>query len=541
MNLSKSARDTELKSRLKLSMALARRFSGDFYQFHTRIAAVGIRAVEGGFETGWHIKDICQRLQSNQATATEAFRESSKSVTIRSYLMFLLYNCDRAFAEYSYFSYKKDLAGYHLHKAKNYIKFCPFFNEFESISDADTILKYRTPKGNIWECQPEGILAFKRGIHRAGVFLDDILKDPLHKLDLGIIEKITRIVEEEVLAIPKKDGFIHLVGTPQHRHDLFARWRDNDEYNYKQYPAEVEGDNGREPTWPEMWPLDRLDKRRAQQGNHAYRKEMLLIPVRSEDSWFDEEQIEGRENPKLKNLKIGGDPVDYGLAGVEVIAGADLGKKGHPSHLAVFMKIRTDEKGENTLLALKDAVDESTGREDWDLRPDTMVLKVYEPDKKEDEDEEESPEAWMDDIEGEIPFKLIQIHSRWFDGVDYTVQLEYFLRAIRSFGIDMMYYDNTRAEFESMDEMGMIPRQMVGVVASSRSNYQSASDFDRLVTQKKIELLQEGRQRRMICIVDNDLKAPVTSEGHGDCFFSICNAILAAMRRNRQVDPGLKT
>ena len=147
----------------------------------------------------------------------------------------------------------------------------------------------------------------------------------------------------------------------------------------------------------------------------------------------------------------------------------------------------------------------------------------------------------MEDIEGEIPFKLIQIHSRWFDGVDYTVQLEYFLRAIRSFGIDMMYYDNTRAEFESMDEMGMIPRQMVGVVASSRSNYQSASDFDRLVTQKKIELLQEGRQRRMICIVDNDLKAPVTSEGHGDCFFSICNAILAAMRRNRQVDPGLKT
>ena len=187
MNLSKSARDTELKSRLKLSMALARRFSGDFYQFHTRIAAVGIRAVEGGFETGWHIKDICERLQNNLATATEAFRESSKSVTIRSYLMFLLYNCDQSFAEYSYFSYKKDLAGYHLHKAKNYIKFCPFFNEFESISDADTILKYRTPKGNIWECQPEGILAFKRGIHRDGLFLDDILKDPLLKLDLGII------------------------------------------------------------------------------------------------------------------------------------------------------------------------------------------------------------------------------------------------------------------------------------------------------------------------------------------------------------------
>jgi len=119
---------------------------------------------------------------------------------------------------------------------------------------------------------------------------------------------------------------------------------------------------------------------------------MLLIPVRSEDSWFDEEQIEARENPKLKNLKIGGDPVDYGLAGVEVIAGADLGKKGHPSHLAVFMKIKAGEKGENTLLALKDAVDvASNGREDWDLRPDTMVLKVYEPDKKEDEDEEESP------------------------------------------------------------------------------------------------------------------------------------------------------
>ena len=84
MTYSKKQRNEDSRSLIELSDELARRTSGDFYQFHTRIAAIGIRAVEGGFETGWHIKDICERIQNNQATATEAFRESSKSVTIRS-------------------------------------------------------------------------------------------------------------------------------------------------------------------------------------------------------------------------------------------------------------------------------------------------------------------------------------------------------------------------------------------------------------------------------------------------------------------------
>jgi hypothetical protein len=54
-----------------------------------------------------------------------------------------------------------------------------------------------------------------------------------------------------------------------------------------------------------------------------------------------------------------------------------------------------------------------------------------------------------------------------------------------------------------------------------------ATELDKAITNKQIELLDDDRQRRQILTVDCDLQAPETSEGHGDAFFSLCLAILA--------------
>ena len=441
----------------------------NFYLFHCLLASEGIKAVEGDFQTGEHIKDFCNRLQNNLQTATEAFRNASKSVTLRSFILWTLYKSERAYEEYSYFSYRQDFGGYHLSKAKKYLENCRCFQGYKSLTDAESILRYKTPTGGVWECYPEGITAFKRGLHRDGVMLDDILRDPTSRLDLSQIEKISKIVREEVLSIPKKGGWIHLAGTPQDETDIFGELAKNDEFDYAEYPAERNINGERIATWPEVFDLKTLDSRKAKIGAKAYAKEYLLQPVRSADSYFNREEIEALTDYELKNHKPGGTPSDYGLEGVEVYAGLDLGKKRHPSHLSVWAK-------------------------------------------------REAGDSW----------RYEQVCSRWFDQVDYIRQLAWVKQAIESFGIIRLRYDNTRAEFESLDEMGEIPREMEPVVMTRAGNFQAAAALDRVVSSGTARFINDERQLRQLCIVDNDLKAPETVDGHADCFFSGALAIQAA-------------
>lgn len=147
-----------------------------------------------------------------------------------------------------------------------------------------------------------------------------------------------------------------------------------------------------------------------------------------------------------------------------VVAGYDLGKKTHPSHLCVF---------------------------------------------------------------AEINKKLVQIASFFMDGWNYIDQIAFCKQAIETFGIDLLAYDNTRAEFETSEERGDLPSEMTGIVFTAKSKFTMATELDKVITNKEIELLDDGRQKRQILTVDCDLKAPETSEGHGDSFFSLCLAVSA--------------
>ena len=433
----------------------------NFRLFHNNIGAASIRAIEGNFKRGWHIDNLCDRLQNNNRTATLAFRKSSKSVTMYTFVMWLLLNSNRPFNEYRYFSYKQDRAREHLQKIKRYIAANPLYTGFKSLTQAETILRYKTKFGE-FEVKPEGILAFKRGLHPDGVFLDDILKDPTERLDLTQIEKITRIVLEEVLSMPKEGGCTHLIGTAQDQTDIFHVLKEPGRgFNFAEYPAIKDGNS----LWPEMFPLERLEQIRLEITDKPFQKEFLLVPVRSADAWFSEDRIFELTNPKLKNLRLG---LTYNIT-EEAYAGADLGKKRHPSHLAVFKET----------------------------------------------------------AEG----KLIQIHSHWFDRIDYCDQLAYFKQAIETFGIRKLKFDNTRAEMTALDEMGEIPREMEGVSFTGKENFKMAGEFERLVSRGQIEFLDDLRQRRSICSVDNNLKAPETSEGHGDSFWACALAISAAMKK----------
>ena len=92
---------------------------------------------------------------------------------------------------------------------------------------------------------------------------------------------------------------MHIVGMAQQHDDIMFQLRGNPVYNWKMYPAEKE--DGR-AMWPELFPLEELKKIRkgqidprtgaVQGGESAYRKEYLLEPPHSVDSFIPEEMYD---------------------------------------------------------------------------------------------------------------------------------------------------------------------------------------------------------------------------------------------------------
>lgn len=213
--------------------------------------------------------------------------------------------------------------------------------------------------------------------------------------------------------------------------------------------------------WPEWMDFEELMHKKAERGEKVFNQEYMCSPVYSEEQYISNDAYDLCINPKLVNFKL----EDYEVQDdVDVVGGFDIGKKQHPSHFSVFRKDPDDRK-------------------------------------------------WK------------QVHSKWFDKWDYKDQVEYLARAIDAFGIYLLPYDNTRGEFEGFDEQGLLPAEMEAVNFSHRSKHSMAANFDKCLTNKRVELLPERRQRDQVLIVNNDLVAPETKDGHADAFWSICLAL----------------
>lgn len=433
-------------------------FRISFLHFFYGVFALGVYAVEGKFSPGKHLDEWCYRLQRFNKTATVSARFHLKTTVALGYLAWQLYKLNQRYVEWIYMAYKTDLAAEKIEKLKRYIESIPkYFNGYRDLTSAKTILHYEKD-GMEFKCKPEGILNFKRGQHPDGLICDDILKDPQKRLDLYQLEKIERIFFEEIESMPKYE--LHVFGTPQDRNDLFAKLETRPGYNCKRYPAILNHEK-KIVLWPEEWPWERLMQKKADIREKAFNKEFLCRPVRAEEGFFKEEELDRVICPRLKNYDLSNPPKlnDY------CFAGFDIGKKSHPSHLAVF---GVDRQG-----------------------------------------------------------RLVQVHSKWMDGWRYTDQVEYLKLAIEKFKIAKLYYDATRAEFEGFDESGELAAEMEGVIFNLRTKSEMAVEFERMVSDENILLLPDERQKRQILNVDNEYKSLETEEGHGDSFWSICMAIRA--------------
>lgn len=157
-----------------------------------------------------------------------------------------------------------------------------------------------------------------------------------------------------------------------------------------------------------------------------------------------------------------------------VVLGWDIGKKVHPSHISIF--------------------------------------------------EERSPGHW------------VQIYQKFLDNWNYDDQRRHVNELVRKFKVDEGAYDATRGEMESFVERGELSGVLKPVVFKTTTKHDMATNFEKMVENKEVELLNDRRMIDQILVVDNDLQALETPEGHGDSFWSIALALWVAGQKTEGFD-----
>lgn len=417
------------------------------------------------FIGGPYIEEVADTLHAHKWTMDISGRDHFKSMRLYARVMWAVFTM-QASAEGHYFSYNSDMAAYHLSKVKAMIAENPYFMEYtDNKPTADSIVSY-TFRGNTMSFTPQGLLAFKRGIHAEYIFIDDPLRDPENKLKPVVIEKINRIMKQEMYSMVKRSGECRIVGTPQTWQDFFFDEDLQGKFHTQIRDAMVD-DVNRVALWPEWKSFDELEEIRNSIGENDFNQEYRCQPAYAEDSFISRERlltvVSARESLALREHKF--------LRNKEVVGGFDIGKKRHPSHLALFeVKRRPDKKGNEK--------------------------RFYR-----------------------------QLFSKWMDRWEYKDQLEYLELCIDLFNIDVIRYDNTRGEFEGFAEQGSLPSQLEPINLTGKTRYGITTNFDALVTSGQIELVNDKRQTEQILAVNSDLEAMAGPEGHGDSFWSVAQAV----------------
>ena len=416
------------------------------------------------FIGGRHVDDTADFLGAHKKTMRVSAKDHFKSTSLYAHFMWeLLY---RPGFEGQHFSYNASLSAYHLAKIKSLIANNEYFDEIEDLKPtSEGILKYRNVK-EITTLNPNGLLGFKRGIHCQTVYVDDPFQDPDNKLNPTLIKKINRIFVTQIMDMPSRDGQQHVVGTPQTATDFFFDKDVTQRFQIKVMPA-IQDELQKKVLWVEYMPFEELMHRRRERGTRIFNQEYMCKPVWTEQAWFSREKIMSAVNIELE-------PKKEVLTNNYVVLGWDVGKKVHPSHIAIF--------------------------------------------------EEFPPGHW------------VQVYEKFLDGMGYNDQRLFVNELVRLFRIDKGIYDATRGEMESFVERGELSSVMQPMIFKTTNKHDMATNFEKMVENNEVELLNNRRMLDQILVVDNDLQALETPEGHGDSFWSIAMALWAVGQKTDSWD-----
>lgn len=419
------------------------------------------------FTGGKYLGEVAKHLQGSNFTMDVTGRNHFKSTRLYCDLMREIFIDDGMGWECHYFSYAHELASYHTKKIKNLIKENPYFGDLKDFKPtAEGVMEYAwQEEDKHMTITPGGLLSFKRGIHAEKIYVDDPLRDPENKMQPTVIYKINDIMKREVLPFVNKGGYCRIVGTPQTKEDFFFDANMQERFD-TWITGAIVSDNKRQALWPEWMSYDELMVQKRVLGESLFNQEFNAIPVYSEDSYLNTDLL-----MKLAIEECWDFTYYDELDDADVVAGFDIGKKSHPSHLAVFIRKETQ------------------------------------------------------DSRGETVYSYKQIFSKWMDKWDYNAQVDYLDEAIDNFNIRRLAYDNTRGEFESIHEQGKLPRQMVPINFGARNKQGMATNLLTLVETERISFIDEARMLNQMLAVTSNLDAIAGPEGHADSFWSIALAL----------------
>jgi hypothetical protein len=473
MNL--SSPDTalqELQRKIQLKKELDRRLveqqaMDNFPYFLNTVFAASFDQFVGGA----YVDQVARFLDAKR-TARVGARDHFKSTSLYARFMWHLYRTRSSNFEGHYFSYGQDMSGYHIEKIKKLVKPNPYFSQALDLkSTADSVGAWTWDGEHQVTLDPKSLLSFKRGIHPEWIAVDDPFQDPENKLEPTTILKINDVFKKQILDMPKVGGELHVVGTAQTPQDFFFDQTVMRRFSVSVEPAIV-SDVDRIARWPEHMDFDELMERREERGTKVFAQEYLCSPVYTEDAWLEEEELKACVSSELVNLnpfKVDELPKFEG----DITAGWDLGKKRHPSHLAIF--------------------------------------ETYNGASR-------------------------QIHSKWMEGWDYTnqsgefepanpTQLEYVKECCRAFGVDFLQYDGTRGELDALKDAKKLPDFFEAVIFTKKRMVAMATTLSDRVTQGLVKLLDDPRQTNQMLAVNNQLQAIESPQGHGDSFWSVAMAL----------------
>lgn len=415
----------------------------------------------------WHvgyIADKCEEtLKKNKHLVAILPRYHFKS-TILGYAFtlwrLLSLNTD---ASMLYVSYNQTMADYHLSEIKKIIRRNHTLRKWlikDLTGDAKTSFRYLTVNGNYIEVFSGGMFSFKRGMHvNAGLVADDIMKDPDNPLALGEIEKVKDHFFQETIFIPTRGVPVVVLGTPMTPGDLLATACQDERFDSIVLPA-FDPVPGRRVLMPELYDETYL-KAIQKQKPAAFASEFLLTPHYSTDGYFSHDELLLKEDSELQNFSISQNHRETLKDYDYVVAGFDVGKRKHPSHLAIF------------------------GKKDK---------------------------------------KVHQICSAFFDGWEYDRQAKMLNEVAFNFRLDRGIIDGTGGSMADRS----LDREWELLIFTHRSKNQMAQNLETFMLASNFTLLKDDRQHEQILAVTRELRAAETPTGHGDAFFSMAMAILAA-------------
>lgn len=385
--------------------------------------------------------------------------------------------------ECHFFSYQAEMAKYHVGSSNNkdsikaLIERNPYFEDLIDLKqNAETVVNYTWDKENNITLTPHGMMTFKRGLHCNGaVFVDDALADPAEKLDPTKVHRINDIFFKQIMDIPDEGVPMHVVGTAQTQEDFYFDERVKEEFAVKVMPAFK---NAKINDVGEIIDGEPLWPEWLNKKQLLSRQKLRGVKTFSQEYMCNPvyDSSSFFKREQIEPLVKHQSVSKFEPSDSDVIAGYDLGKHSHPSHFAVHR--------------IKDG-------------------------------------------------KRKQLVSKWFDRMDYIDQIDIIEGYIERLGIYKVYFDNSRGELETLEEQGKLPSEFEGINFTRKNKNAMATEFEIAVNSKRIEFVEDKRQLNQILVVDNDLKARETTQGHGDSFWS--NALTFADALESKVEMYIPT